>query len=672
MGDESKRAGTDETNREVDVCLVLMPFVLLEHPSLALGILKKSLEGTELRPWVIYANLLFAEKIGLPYYKLAMCGSNRYMLDEWFFVPGAFPDHSDTEDEIRLQGVARKFLRRSNGRPKGPVDEPFIVEKLRALRPMATAFVDELAKKIVAKKPKIVGCSSSFSQHIPSLALLRHIKMYAPEIITLIGGANCEEIMGVTTVKEFPWVDYAFSGEADEQFYPLCQALIDLGTKAMEKELPEGTIGRTFAQQVGPNGNGRAAIPRALVKRLDNVPEPDYSDYFETLGGTSFKKDISPGLLMETSRGCWWKMKEGCTFCGLCGRSREYRSKSPERALAELRNLTTTYGINRVAMVDNVPAPHYFSTFLPQLAKGRDAYELFYETRCHLKRDQVKMLADAGVVSIQPGIEALDNRQLALMNKGTTTLMNLQMLKYAREFSLQASWRLIVGLPGEKDDWHLETASWFPLVHHLQPPMGVDQVRMLRFSSYHSNAEAYGLDLVPNANYTKNYPLSEDVLSNLVYYFQRTDVKQHSKVFSPGVEALSKGVKDWQQAAFPPVPAFLCMQDDGDTISILDTRACAMERQFKIDGMAADILRSCDPALERSQLLERMTPSSTTMNRDDILDTVEMLKAKKLLLEIDQYLLSLPTQGWFPDPKIPGNRSPIGFSPDPKPEDFLS
>jgi ribosomal peptide maturation radical SAM protein 1 len=323
-------------------------------------------------------------------------------------------------------------------------------------------------------------------------------------------------------------------------------------------------------------------------------------------------------------------------------------------------------------MVDNVPAPHYFSTFLPQLAKGRDAYELFYETRCHLKRDQVKMLADAGVVSIQPGIEALDNRQLALMNKGTTTLMNLQMLKYAREFSLQASWRLIVGLPGEKDDWHLETASWFPLVHHLQPPMGVDQVRMLRFSSYHSNAEAYGLDLVPNANYTKNYPLSEDVLSNLVYYFQRTDVKQHSKVFSPGVEALSKGVKDWQQAAFPPVPAFLCMQDDGDTISILDTRACAMERQFKIDGMAADILRSCDPALERSQLLERMTPSSTTMNRDDILDTVEMLKAKKLLLEIDQYLLSLPTQGWFPDPKIPGNRSPIGFSPDPKPEDFLS
>lgn len=672
MGDESKRAGTDETNGGGDVCLVLMPFVLLDHPSLALGILKKSLEGTELKPWVIYANLLFAEKIGLAYYKLAMCGSNRYMMDEWVFVPSAFPDHSDTEDEIRLQGVARKFLRQFRGRPSGPVDESFIVAKLRALRPMATAFVDQLAKNIVAKKPKIVGCSSSFAQHIPSLALLRHIKMHDPEIITLIGGSNCEEMMGVTTVKEFPWVDYAFSGEADEQFHPLCQVLIDLGPEATEKDLPEGTICRSLAQRVGLNENGQDAIPRALVNKLDNVPEPDYSDYFKTLDCTSFKKDISPGLLMETSRGCWWKMKKGCTFCGLCGKSRTYRSKSPEKALVELHNLTTKHGIKRVAMVDNVPPPHYFSTFLPHLAEGRDDYELFYETRSHLKRGQVKTLADAGVVWIQPGIEALDNRQLALMNKGTTALMNLQMLKYAREFGLQASWRLIVGLPGEKDAWHLETASWFPLVHHLQPPMGVDLVRMLRFSSYHSNAETYGLDLIPNANYAKNYPLSENVLSNLVYYFQRTDVKQDQKVLSPGIDALSKGVKDWQQAAIPPTPAFLCMQDDGDTISILDTRACAMERQFEIDGMAADIIRNCDPALERNQLLELMAPSPIAKDRDDLLDAVDALKAKKLLLEIDQHLLSLPTQGWFPDPRVPRNHSPIGFSPDPKPEDFLS
>ncbi len=47
------------------------------------------------------------------------------------------------------------------------------------------------------------------------MALLRYIKRARPDIITMMGGANCEGIMGHATHRFFSWIDYVVSGEAD-------------------------------------------------------------------------------------------------------------------------------------------------------------------------------------------------------------------------------------------------------------------------------------------------------------------------------------------------------------------------------------------------------------------------------------------------------------------------
>src|SRR5690606_15426652 len=109
-------------------------------------------------------------------------------------------------------------------------------------------------------------------------------------------------------------------------------------------------------------------------------------------------------------------------------------------------------------------------------------FELFFETKANLRREQVETLRRAGVTWFQPGIEAFDDSILALMDKGSTAPMNVQLLKYAREVGLHTTWLLLYGFPGEDDDRHAAVAEWLPALFHLQPPRCVGKVLFDRFS----------------------------------------------------------------------------------------------------------------------------------------------------------------------------------------------
>jgi hypothetical protein len=56
-----------------------------------------------------------------------------------------------------------------------------------------------------------------------------------------------------------------------------------------------------------------------------------------------------------------------CTFCGLNGSSMQFRSKSADRAIAEIHHLLTTYGNRPLAAVDNIIDHSYLNTVVPRL-----------------------------------------------------------------------------------------------------------------------------------------------------------------------------------------------------------------------------------------------------------------------------------------------------------------
>lgn len=649
--------------RPADVVLVCMPYSSIECPSAGLGLLQGELKRGGVNSQVVHADLLFADRIGINAYRVLNIGHRYDMIGEWTFAKAAFPGF-DPDNGHHLRHLAGYF-RRYYGRGSPQHTEDRLVERFHAIRTAAGAFVDDLARAILAKGPRVVGCSSSFEQHLPSLALLRRVRELDAGVVTLLGGANCEDVMGLAAVREFPWLDVIFSGEADAVIVELCRKLMTIGRAIAADQLPPGAINRQLARRLEEQPPHRRAIPRAVTADLDAMADPDYSDYFRTLERVSFRSQIAPGLLMETSRGCWWGR---CAFCGLNGRGKRHRAKSPERILDELGRLSAAHGLANFGLTDTVVGKTFWSGVLPRLAAGGSPYRLFFETRSDLSRDRVALLARAGVRWVQPGIEGLHPAMLGLMKKGVSVMDNLQMLKYCRERGIFVVWHLLTGFPGEDDAWHRETATWLPLIYHLHPVGGVKRIRYDRFCAYQAEPGRHGLAIEPFGVYRNLYPLSEPALTELAYYFRdvRPDQAHHpGSAPPPGIEALRQSQEAWQIAFFGPRRASLHLVQGPDGPAVRDTRPCAKADLAPLDPVEAALLAACDPAAAPEDIISRAAADASQAGRAELLAGLERLERRKLVLHLEGQTLSLVLSG-EPPALERRERFPAGCAPIPR------
>ena len=504
-----------------DVCLVAMPYASLTRPSMALGLLAAILERDGIAATVAPAGLWFAESAGLQLYELcASRMSTVFLAGEWTFAAAAF---GDDDERARLDAeYLRQISEASEQHPavwRG-VRGPELVRQLLALRAAATRFTDDAARRVLATGARVVGCTSTFEQHVASLALLRRIRELDPEVVTMLGGANCETVMGETTHRCFPWVDFVVSGEADGLVTGLCRLALAGRGDAEPAELPRGVLGPAHRRaDAGKVTLPQVTLPRAVFNDLDSLPTPRFDDYFAALAASPLRASIRPGLPLETSRGCWWGAVHQCTFCGLNGTGMGFRSKSPARVVAEFGELQDRYGTGDFEAVDNILDHRYYASLLPDLAADERQRRIFFEIKANVTRAQVQALVAAGVTWVQPGIESLHSEVLRLMDKGIGGWQNVQLLKWSRELGLRLSWSLLWGFPGEKDDWYEDMAAWLPALEHLQPPASLPRVRFDRYSVYHEQARRLGLILFPIGAMSLVYPLPAAEVDGLAYFF---------------------------------------------------------------------------------------------------------------------------------------------------------
>jgi ribosomal peptide maturation radical SAM protein 1 len=616
----------------MDVCLVSMPYAAVERPSIALGLLTAELRGAGISVQTRYACLDFAARIGMHAYDGVLNSRTTLLIGEWTFAAAAFPEMSAV-DKGYLAEIASEM---AQGRAAELETDPTAL--LLALRGEAARFTNELADKIVAARPRIVGCTSTFQQHTASLALLRAIRERDKDIITMIGGTNCESAMGMAAARAFPWVDYVVSGEADEIIVPLVRELLDHGRGITT---PVGAIDQITAQRrdIEP--------PRASVWSMDAIPTPDYDDYFTALERSPLRDAVVPAVVVETSRGCWWGAKSHCTFCGLNGGNMSYRAKSPARAVEEFHRLAARYGVRRFTLVDNIIDMQYHESVLPHL-QGH-GYDIFYETKANLRRRHMQGFSDAGVRSIQPGIESFHDEILRLLAKGNKGWMNVQLLKWAAELSMEISWIFLIDVPGQRDEWYFELLSWLPLLSHLPPPVYATPIQFVRFSPYHRDASAYALDLVPEPAYAHVYPLPPEEMRDLAYYFAERSPAPPAAL---GQRLLVAWLGLWRDAhESASTRPTLEMRRNGDAIEIDDTRSCRSADHHILPPFAARIYAACDEATDRRTLAARTGVDPAAL--DEVLTS---LLADKLLLDLDGRLLALavdishPRPDWTPSP----------------------
>src|SRR5207253_3044818 len=146
-----------------------------------------------------------------------------------------------------------------------------------------------------------------------------------------------------------------------------------------------------------------------------------------------------------------------------------------------------------VEMTDNILDLEYFKDFIPELARRKTELGIFYETKANLRKEQIRMMRDAGIRSVQPGIESLHDSVLKQMRKGVSALQNIQLLKWCRELSITPLWNILVGFPDESPAAYAQMTQLVPLLSHLQPPGTVSLIRLDRFSPNFSEGDKLGV-----------------------------------------------------------------------------------------------------------------------------------------------------------------------------------
>jgi len=624
-----------------DVVLIFMPFAPLNSPSLALGCLSGALRQAGISVRSLYFNLDFGETLGLKSY-LNLSHSLHY--GEWIFSHAAFPDMKRDDEEIFQM-----------------YPPPLPRKILLKLRDDADSFIDKCVQQVLALNPKIVGCSSTFFQSCASLALLRRIRETAPEITTVMGGANCEGVMGGELHRSFSWVDYVFSGEADESFPDFCRALL-----AGEKIGGDGGWNRPDVLTIYDRcqGGAQRELGRGTIATLSNLPVPFVDDYYEALNKSNLRNIMVSGLLLETSRGCWIGAKKTCAFCGLNGLSKKYRSKDSDKAYHEITLLTERHGITSIQMTDNLIDLAHIEQLLPRF-EGKIFF--MYEVLATLSRERMRKLSESGVRRMQSGIEQLHDKALVALGKQNKTFHNIRFLKWAREYGIDVVWNLLYAFPGEKDDWYGETADIIPLLTHLQPPTDAVMTRFYRFSPYFNEQERYGLTLKPMRSYHHAFPLDEESLSRIAYYFECDDALADTrKLPKPGLARLFYELLEWKKL-FPPIfakgkdksPVLAMTQTASNTLIIEDTRPVATSPYFSFYDVEAAVYVAADQGRTVEEIFLALSKHDFPgLLASDVENIVQDFVEARLMINLDGRYLALaavaPFRDYLSEEQTPG------------------
>jgi ribosomal peptide maturation radical SAM protein 1 len=563
------------------MALISMPTLAARFPSFQLGLLKPTLEraGFEVEPMSLF--LRFGERIG---WRLNEALADVYpcMAGEWIWAKAAFGGSAEPERYLtRFQSNLDAISARAG----------CAVEDIVRVREHHTGeFIEQTTREIDWTRYGLVGFTVVFQQMVASLALAKAIKREHPDLPVIFGGATFEDDIALEIMANNPEVDYVHCGDADA-------SLPEVVSRVYSGEPMKGIKGMLWRDGGEIVYEGRAAN----YADLDRTPTPDFDEYFRTRKATGYER--FPGrraamLPIETARGCWYGMKNHCTFCGLNRSGMDFRAKKPERVLELLKELSSRYGIRDFNAIDNILAPAYVSRLFGRLAEAHTDLRLHYEIRPKLSRAQLGLLRRGGLVSVQPGIESFSTNVLTAMRKNVTGMGNLELLKWTTYHGIDNSYNILFGFPGESEQDYRDQAAVLRGIAHLQPPYAMARARPDRGSPMFEQPEEHSVrGLRPSGCYRYIYPPSYD-LNRVSYFFEHdTDGGLPAAAYRECLDL----VADWKHRWAAPERPYLRLVKTWESVSIHDGRGDEYVG-YRFDDAEAALYEHCADARTPAEL----------------------------------------------------------------------
>ncbi|MEW6047342.1 MAG: radical SAM protein [Bacillota bacterium] len=191
-----------------------------------------------------------------------------------------------------------------------------------------------LERTLAAFRPDVVGLTAYTAEAWAAKGLARRIRASCPEALIVWGGYHAT--MAPEDALSEPAVDVLVLGEGEKTFPELMDAFA-------RGDSWQSIPGLAFRR----DGRVVRTAPRPPIEDLDTLPMPDWS-LVERHQDRYYLNVMGVAGSVETSRGCPYD----CSFCSVwVFNSRRYRTKSPDRVMAELERLPEAVQV--VAFVDD-------------------------------------------------------------------------------------------------------------------------------------------------------------------------------------------------------------------------------------------------------------------------------------------------------------------------------
>jgi ribosomal peptide maturation radical SAM protein 1 len=597
--------------------LLSAPWPLFDRPSIAIAALKAFIQQRV--PLQVVAachwHLPVAAAIG---YETYAAISHRTWAAESVYAALLFPE--------KIDGLADFFHRQSGNKTRLKAVD------FRALVGAVARCSRQLIGGVGWHRFGMAGFSIGLCQLSASLYFIRQVKAICPALPVVVGGSTITEATAKGLLTLFPTIDFAVCGEGETPLVELLRGLEVAGALSPQG-LPPGVLSgkKRVATLVGFN----------QVPDLGALPVPDFDEYFNLLADLPSDKRFFPVLPLEMSRGCFWQSArgKGCAFCNLNQQWHGFRKKAADQIVAEVQQVTRRHQTLAIAYTDNaLPLGRHGRRIYRGLAGLPKDLQLFGEIKATISRTTLQAMKAAGFCQVQIGIESLSSRLLAKINKGTSAMDNIAVLKYCQELGIGHISNLILHLPGSDETDVAETLANLSFVLCFQP------LKPTRFwlglgSPIHRCPGSYGLLSVFNHPYWgRLFPPT--LARNLVLGIQgyKGDLVRQRRLWSPVRRQLILWQKAYEtfQRQEPGQPV-LSRRDGGEFLILRQRRLNQRPATHRLNGPSRRIYLFCDEPRALAQIY-RLVPRPM---HDKVIGFLSEMVAKKLMFAENGRYLSL-------------------------------
>jgi len=310
---------------------------------------------------------------------------------------------------------------------------------------MATMKGGSISEIINTGLPEIVGISTLTAGRGNALKVATIAKGINQNIKVILGGAH-PTIMYRQILENYPAVDIVCRGEGEATMVDLLQTLDDSGDLSKVK-------GIAYRQ----NGGVEVTEERGIIKNLDSLPFPDYSD----LDLEEYRVAYGPqkGRLMAsivTSRGCPFS----CSYCSTRLLWGKWRARSAQNVVDELEWLVSECGYDLMHFWDDILTVD--KKRITDICKGILNRGLKFEWIAVSRADCVslemlEMMREAGCTFIAFGVESGSPSILKNYNKKEKIEDVVNAFAWCKKVGIKAHFNVMVGGPGETNDTIEET-----------------------------------------------------------------------------------------------------------------------------------------------------------------------------------------------------------------------